>query len=124
MSALNTLAANRRMAWIGLRYQLLVTIVVALVFGFLGLKEALAVFVGGGAVVAGGAVFAWRALLMSAPSAGSALAGFLLGTLIKWSVTLMALFLALAHFGLPALPLLAGVASASIAFLFVGITKS
>lgn len=124
MSALNTLAANRRMALNGLRFQLLVTLAAALSFGLQGQDEALAALAGGGAVVAGSAAFAWRALLLDAPSAGSALAGFLLGTLFKWSVTLVALYLALARFGLPALPLLAGVASASITFLFVGITKS
>jgi len=118
------MAANRRLALRAIAIQAAVAILVAIAFLAQGDKAAIAAGVGGGAVVLGSIFLAWRSLSASAPSAGMAFAALLVGIVMKWVVVLGALYLALARFGLPPLPLLAGLVSTTAAFLLIGKFKT
>lgn len=61
---------------------------------------------------------------MQVPSAGLALVGLITGIVLKWLVVLAALYVALARLGLPPLPLLAGAAGTTVAFLLISKIKS
>ncbi|KFN42374.1 hypothetical protein N789_13535 [Arenimonas oryziterrae DSM 21050 = YC6267] len=114
------MAANRRLAFRAIAIQAGVAAMVAMAFLVQDARAALAAGAGGGAVVLGSLLLAWRSLSAQTPSAGLALAGLLVGIVMKWVVVLAALYLALARFGLPPLPLLAGFASTTAAFLLIG----
>jgi ATP synthase protein I len=120
----NSMAANRRLALRAIAVQAGVATLVAVAFLAQGDRAALAAGVGGGAAVLGSAFLAWRSLPAQTPSAGMALAGLLVGIVMKWVVVLAALYLALARFGLPPLPLLAGLVSTTAAFLLIGKFKA
>jgi hypothetical protein len=95
--------------------QLAVAAVVAAGFALQDVRSATAAAFGGGAVVAGSALLAWRSLFGPALSAGAALARMVSGLLLKWFVVLGALYVALARLGLPPLPLLSGLAATMFA---------
>jgi ATP synthase protein I len=115
---LNSLSANRRLAFRMVAVQGLVATVVALAFLLQDVQAALAAAVGGGAVALGSLVLAWRSMMGPAYSAGLALARMVSGLILKWFVVLGALYLSLARLGLPPLPLLAGlVATLAASFL-------
>ena len=117
----NSLTANRRLAFRMVAVQAAVTIVVALVFLVQGVPAALAAGTGGGAVAAGSLVLAWRSLMGPAYSAGLSLARMVSGLLMKWFVVLGVVYLSLARWDLPPLPLLVGVmASMAASFLTFG----
>jgi len=121
---LNSMAANRRLALRAVALQAAVAAGIALVFLSRDYRSAQAAAIGGAAVVLGSLLLAWRSLSMATPSAGLALAGLLTGIILKWSIVLAALYLALARFGLPPLPLLAGVVGTTAAFLLIGKIKA
>ena len=104
----NSQAANRRLAFRTVAVQAAVATLVALSFLFQDAQAALAAGIGGGAVALGSLVLAWRSMMGPAYSAGLALARMVSGLILKWFVVLGALYLSLARFGLPPLPLLAG----------------
>lgn len=108
MRVLNSMAASRRLAYRAVAAQIAVATLVVLAFLLQDARAAQAAAVGGGAMVLGSLLLAWRSLATTAPSAGQALAGLLVGIVLKWLVVIGALYLALARFGLPPLPLLAG----------------
>lgn len=114
----NAIAETRKAALQALAIQLLVTGVLALMFLLQGLQEAIAALLGGASVAGGGAVFAWRALSLQTPSAGSALAGLLVGLVLKWGLVFGVLYLALARFGVSPVPLLLGMAGSTLSLLF------
>jgi F0F1-type ATP synthase assembly protein I len=115
---LNSLTANRRLAFRMVAVQGLVATVVALAFLLQDVQAALAAGIGGGAVALGSLVLAWRSMMGPAYSAGLALARMVSGLILKWFVVLGALYLSLARLGLPPLPLLAGlVATLAASFL-------
>jgi ATP synthase protein I len=124
MCVRNSMAANRRLALRAIAIQAGVAALVAVAFLAQDGRAALAAGVGGGAAVLGSFFLAWRSLSARTPSAGMALAALLVGIVMKWVVVLAALYLALARFGLPALPLLAGLVSTTAAFLLVGKSKA
>lgn len=114
----NSLTANRRLAFRLVAVQAVVATLVALAFLFRDVQSALAAAIGGGAVALGSLVLAWRSMTGPAYSAGLALARIVSGLVLKWFVVLGALYLSLARFGLPPLPLLAGlVATMAASFL-------
>ena len=115
---LNTLAAGRRQARRVLTAQAVVTAAVALAFLVQGSGSALAALVGGTAVTLGSALMAWRAFGGGIGGAFPVLLRLVGGLALKWLVIVGALYLALARWELPPLPLLAGLGAALVAFLF------
>lgn len=121
---LNSMAANRRLALRAMVFQAVVATGIALAFLLRDGSSFQAAAIGGGAVVLGTLLYAWRSLSMQVPSAGLALAGLITGIVLKWLVVLAALYVALARLGLPPLPLLAGAAGTTVAFLLISKIKS
>ena len=115
---LNTLAAGRRQARRVLTAQAVATLAVALAFLAQGPGAALAALTGGAAVTLGSALMAWRAFGGGVSGAHLALFRLFGGLALKWLVIVGALYLALARWELPPLPLLAGLCAALVAFLF------
>ncbi len=66
-------------------------------------------------VALGSLLMAWRALPAPAISAGAALGRLVSGLLLKWFLVVVVLYLALARFALPPLPLIAGMVAAMAA---------
>lgn len=115
---LNTLAAGRHQARRVLTAQSVATLGVALAFLIQGPGAALAALTGGAAVTLGSALMSWRAFGGGVASASVALLRLFGGLALKWLVIVGALYLALARWELPPLPLLAGLGAALVAFLF------
>jgi len=86
--------------------------------------SALAAGIGGSAVVLGSLLMALRSFAGEPVSAGMALTRLFAGLVLKWFVVLGAMYLALARFELPALPLVAGMAGTTLAFLLIGKFKA
>lgn len=83
----------------------------------LGPRAALAALAGGGTLVLGSLLAAWGAFAGGVAGAGVALGRLLLGTAVKWLIVLVGLYLAMAIWRLPAVPVLAGAALAAAAFV-------
>ena len=115
---LNTLAAGRRQARRVLTAQVVATAGAALAFLIQGPGAALAALIGGAAVTLGSALMAWRTFGGGVGGAQVALLRLFGGLALKWLVIVGALYLALARWELPPLPLLAGLGAALVAFLF------
>ena len=114
----NSLTANRRLVIRMVAGQAVVAALVTLGFLMQDAQAAIAAAIGGGAVALGSLMLAWRSMSGPAYSAGLALARMVSGLILKWFVVLGALYLALARWQLPPLPLLAGlVATMAASFL-------
>ena len=114
----NSLTANRSLAFRMVAVQAAVATLVALGFLMLDARAALAAAISGYAVALGSLLLAWRSMIGPAYSAGLALARMVSGLVLKWFVVLGALYLSLARWELPPLPLLAGlVATMAASFL-------
>ena len=120
---LNSLAANRRLAFRMVAMQAAVAALVTLAFLVQDAQAALAAAIGGGAMVLGSSFLAWRSLSGPAYSAGLALTRLVAGIALKWFVVIGALYLALARLGLPPLPVLAGLAATMAASFLIHIFK-
>lgn len=114
---LNSVAAGRRQAYRVVVAQATATGLVALVLLAQGPRAALGALLGGGAVVLGTALMAWRAFGGGVTGAGTALFRVFGGLALKWLVIAGVLYLALARLELPPLPILAGLGAALAAFL-------
>jgi F0F1-type ATP synthase assembly protein I len=121
---LNSMAANRRLAFRMVAIQAAVAALVALAFLFQDTRAALAAAIGGGAMVLGSLLLAWRSMLGPAYSAGLAMTRLISGIVLKWFVVIGALYLALARLGLPPLPLLAGLVGAMAASFLIHTFKT
>lgn len=111
----NSLVANRRLAFRLVAAQAAVTAAVTAGFLLQGPRSAIAAAAGGGMVALGSLVMAWRALPAPALSAGAVLSRLVSGLLLKWFVVVAVLYLALARFALPPLPLVAGMVATMVA---------
>lgn len=120
----NSMAAGRGLVLRALGLQAAVALGLALVFLLKDSASAMAAGIGGGAVVVGSALLGLRAFASDAASAGLALARLLAGMILKWVVVFGALYLALVRYGLPPLPLLAGLTGTTLAFLLIGKFKA
>ena len=112
------IATGRRAALRAVAVQAIVALLVAV--GILlsgGLEAGLAAAAGGIAMLAGNALAAVVALGGGIQPAGAAFARLMLGTLGKWLVVVAVLAVALGVFGLPALPILVGLAAGMLAYL-------
>lgn len=114
---LNSAAAGRRLAQRTVALQAAVTLATALACLLSGRDAALGALAGGGAMTLGSLLAAWGAFAGGVAGAGVALGRLLLGMAAKWIVVIGGLFLAIAVWQLPALPVLAGAALAAAAFL-------
>lgn len=114
---LNSVAAGRRLAQRTVALQAAVTLVTALVCLISGRNAALGALAGGLAMTLGHLVAAWGAFAGGVSGATVALGRLLAATALKWMVVAGGLYLALAVWDLPALPVLVGAAMAAAAFL-------
>jgi F0F1-type ATP synthase assembly protein I len=120
LSVLNSLAANRRLAYRMVAVQAVVAMLVALAFLVAqGNKEALAAAIGGGAAALGSLVLAWRSLPSTPKSAGWTISRMVSGLVLKWVVVLGVLFVAMAKLAMPPLPLVVGLAAGVMSALFL-----
>ncbi len=117
LSVLNSANAGRQLALRVVAYQAAATLATALVCLITGPREAYAALAGGGAMILGSLLAAWGAFGGGVESAGIALGRLLLGTAVKWFVVVGGLYLAMAVWKLPAVPVLAGAAIAAAAFV-------
>lgn len=117
------LSAGRRLASRAIVFQAGATALAALAFLALSAPSALAAAIGGGALVAGGAVAAFMALGGGVQPAGAAMGRLLAGVILKWVVVFAVLALGLAVFRLPPLPMLVGVLAATLAFVLAQLLK-
>ena len=114
---LNSAAAGRRLALRVVAVQALATLLTALACLMIGPRAALAALAGGGSMTLGSLVAAWGAFGGGVVGGGVALGRLLLGTAVKWLVVALGLYLAMAVWRLPAVPVLAGAALAATAFV-------
>jgi F0F1-type ATP synthase assembly protein I len=114
---LNSVAAGRRLAQRTVALQVAVTLATALVCLLSGRDAALGALAGGLAMSLGNLVAAWTAFAGGVSGAAVALGRLLAATALKWLVVAGGLYLALAIWQLPALPVLAAAALAAAAFL-------
>ena len=117
LRVLNSAAAGRRLALRVVAFQAIATLATALACLFTGPGAALAALAGGGSMTLGSLAAAWGAFGGVVSGAGTALGRLLLGTAVKWLVVAGGLYLAIAIWRLPALPVLAGAAMAAAALL-------
>lgn len=111
----NSPSANRRLANRTVKVQVVVAATLAIAFLMVGMQEALAAALGGGAVSLGSFLLGWRAMPDLAWSAGQVLARMVSGLLLKWFVVVAVLYLGLAQWGLPPVPLLCGLVGTLLA---------
>lgn len=98
--------------------QAIATLLTALACLMIGPRAALAALAGGGAMSLGSLAAAWGAFGGGGVvGAGTALGRLLLGTAVKWLVVASGMYLAMAVWRLPAVPVLAGAAMAATAFV-------
>ena len=120
-----SLSAARRTAVRASVWQVAAVLVLAGVFGLAaGPAHALAVLVGGAAMVLGSALAAWFMVGGGVNPAGVVLGRWFLGMVAKWLVVGIALWLGLAVWRVPALPLLAGLVVALLAHVAASTRRS
>ena len=114
---LNSAVAGRRLAQRAAAFQAAATLATALACLLSSRAAALGALAGGAAMTLGSLVAAWGAFAGGIAGAGAALGRLLLGMAAKWIVVVVGLYLAIAVWQLPAVPVLAGAALAAAAFL-------
>jgi F0F1-type ATP synthase assembly protein I len=114
---LNSVPASRRLARRTVLLQALATLLAALVCLAFGRDAALGALAGGAAITLGSAFTALSTFAGGVSGAGAVFGRLLLGTAAKWIVAIAVLYLAIAVWKWPALPVLAGMASAASALL-------
>lgn len=110
------IAAGRRSALRAAAVQAVVALLVALLFLAQGPQAALAAGIGGGALALGNALAAGVSLGGIVP-ARVAFARLLLGALLKWTIAIVVIAIALGVWRLPPLPMVVGLAAATLAYL-------
>ena len=114
---LHSAASGWRLALRVVAYQAAAALATAAACYASGPRAALAARAGGGAMALGSLLAAWGAFGGGVAGAGVALGRLLLGTAVKWLVVIVGLYLAMAVWKLPAVPVLAGAAMAAAAFV-------
>lgn len=120
----NSVAAGRRLARRTVVFQAAVVLATALACLYLGPDAAAAALLGGGAMLAGTALSAWRSLGGDVASAGVVMARMFVGLVLKWLVVIVALVLGLVVWRLPALPLLIGLLVALVASFVAAVSRA
>lgn len=104
----NSLAAGRRLAVQVVLAQTAVAVVAGLAFLVQSVPAAIGALAGGLVVVVGTSLLALRVFAPTLAGPGAMLARFALGTLLKWIVVIVGIYLILAYWRLPAIPALVG----------------
>jgi ATP synthase protein I len=110
----NSIAAGRRLAIRVVCAQFGVTALVAAGFLLQGWRAGLAVLTGGTVIALGTALLALRLFAGAPVSAGTVLARLVVGSVLKWGVIALGLYLALVKAGLTGLPVVIGVIAALV----------
>lgn len=110
----NSIAAGRRLAIRVVIAQLGATALVAVAASVAGWRLGAAAFCGGLAVAAGTAVLGLRLFGPGPAQAGVVLARLIVGSILKWGIIALGLYLAMVGAGLPGLWVIAGVVAALI----------
>jgi F0F1-type ATP synthase assembly protein I len=113
----NSIAAGRRLAIRVVLVQLGVTAVMAAAFLLQGWSSGLAALCGGTIVAVGTAVLAVRLFAQGPAPAGAVLGRLVVGSVLKWGVIALGLYLAMVKARLPGLPVMLGVVAAMVAQL-------
>lgn len=113
----SSVAAGRQLAQRVVIHQIAVTLLLALICLLSGPKASAGVLAGGTAMLLGGLVAAVVMFTGGVPGGAGWLMRLLLGTVMKWSLVVLGLYLAIATWKLPAPAVLAGAAMAAAAFL-------
>lgn len=114
---LNSVPAGRRLARRTVTWQAAATLLVSLLCLAFGRDAALGALAGGAAITLGSLLTGLGAFAGGVSGAGAVLGRLLLGTVLKWILAVAVLYLAIAVWKWPALPVLAGMASAASALL-------
>lgn len=114
---LNSAAAGRRQARQVVIVQTVTAALVALAFLVDSVASAAGAGLAGVGVAVGSALMAWRSLPDRMLGAGAVLSRLAGGIALKWLVIAGALYLALARFELPPVPVVTGLSAALIASL-------
>lgn len=113
----NPLSSGRRLAARVVSVQVLVAALAALAWLVAGRREALAAACGGALVAVATAVFAWRYFAGGVAGGAQVATRFIVATALKWLLLVGGLYLALARFELPPLPLLSAFSAGLLAYL-------
>lgn len=116
---INSIAASRRLAARMLAWQIALVLAAALLFLLQDRRAALATALGGTLVVLGTALMGLQLFGgRQRVGAGMALVDLLVGMALKWLVFIVGLYVLLALWRLPAMPVLAGMGAAMAVNLF------
>ncbi|MGH8144862.1 MAG: ATP synthase subunit I [Rhodanobacteraceae bacterium] len=115
----NSLAAGRRLAIQVILVQVAVAVVAGLGFLLRGVPEAVAAFAAGFVVAIGTSLLALPVFAPALAGPGATVARFAFGTLLKWIVVIVGLYLIIAYWRLPAVPALVGLIAALLVNLGV-----
>lgn len=108
----NSLAAGRRLAKQVIAAQVAVAIVAGLGFLLRGAPAAIAALAAGLVVALGTAVLALPVFVPALAGPGATVARFAVGTLLKWIVVIVGLYLIIAYWRLPPVAALVGLVAA------------
>lgn len=111
-----SVATGKRLASRTVQAQCLAAAVAALLGLMDGRESALAAGVGALIVASGTSFFAWRLFVFGIAPVKTLLNSFYVAELLKWLLTVILLYLAIAVWRLSALPLIAGMLAAHAAF--------
>lgn len=104
----NSLAANRRLASKVILAQTTIAVLAGLVFLLRDVPSAIGALAGGLVAAVGTGMLALRVFARAPAGPGAMVARFAVGTLLKWFVVIIGLYLILGYWRLPALPAFAG----------------
>lgn len=108
----NSLAGGRRLASKVILAQTVVAVVAGLAFLVRDTPSAVGALAGGLVATAGTGMLAFRVFARTPAGPGAMVARFAAGTLLKWIVVIIGLYLVLGYWSLPALPVFVGLIAA------------
>lgn len=97
-------------------WQLGAAVLAALAFGMAGIGSMAAAAYGGLVVALGSAVFGWRLFAPGVAPVARLARSLYAAEVLKWLLTVLALWFALTQLKLPGLPLIVGMIAANVAF--------
>jgi F0F1-type ATP synthase assembly protein I len=110
----NSLAANRRLASKVILAQTAVAVVAGLAFLIRDVPSAISALAAGLVAAAGTCMLAFRVFGRAPAGPGAMMARFAVGTVLKWIVVIVGLYLIIVYWRLPALPALVGLVATLI----------
>ncbi len=120
---LNSVAAGRRLVLRAAVWQMAAVVLVALLFLLWGVPHAVAVVVGGLAIVVSALLAAWMAFGGGVLGAVSAVLRLVAGMVVKWVVVIGVLVMGAGLYKLPPLALMAGVVTGLVAQIVAAVGK-